>query len=136
MPETRVGMVAGTGSAQNLSRYLSLQRALDLLLTGRRLSSKLAQEWGLVSYISAPGREAVLKKALEVAATVVEASPDAQRATKALVLLGAEKGRLEAHKLTNTVPEYAAWGRGANVGEGTKAFAEKRKPSWHPLEKL
>lgn len=136
MPETRVGMVALTGSAQNLSRYIGLQRAMDLLLTGRQISASTAQEWGLVSYISPAGRDAVLKRAMEIAVTITEASPDAQRATKAVALLGAEYGRLEVLKVGRSLPEVLAFNRSDNIREGTAAFKEKRKPDWRPLEKL
>lgn len=136
MPETRVGMVAGTGSAQNLARYIGLHRALDLLLTGKQISAKTAHEWGMVAYLAPPGREAALEKALEVARVVTEASPDAQRATKALALMGMETGRLDALAKVGQVPEYAAWARGGNIREGTAAFKDKRKPNWYPLEKL
>ncbi|KAI9032430.1 carnitinyl-CoA dehydratase [Hyaloraphidium curvatum] len=135
MPETRVGMVAQTGSAQNLWRYIGIQRAMDLLLTGRRISAQTALEWGLVSYTTPAGRENAVKKALEIAALMTEASPDAQRATKALAMFGAETGRLHAQQ-NSQLPEVKAWLRGDNVREGTAAFKDKRKPNWLPMEKL
>ena len=42
------GLMPGGGSTQRLPRKLGPQRALELLLTGRWLSGKEAEEWGLV----------------------------------------------------------------------------------------
>ena len=51
MPEAGLGMIPAAGGTQTLPRTLGLSRALDLLLTGRRLGAREALEMGLVSRV-------------------------------------------------------------------------------------
>ena len=45
---TNFGLIPGGGSTQRLPRYIGMQRAMELLTTGRWLSGAEAAEWGLV----------------------------------------------------------------------------------------
>jgi len=48
LPEVQLGLLPGGGGTQRLPRLLSLDRALDLLLTGRQLNAAQARRAGLV----------------------------------------------------------------------------------------
>jgi 3-hydroxyacyl-CoA dehydrogenase/enoyl-CoA hydratase/3-hydroxybutyryl-CoA epimerase len=48
LPEIQLGLIPGAGGTQRLPRLVGLQGALDLILTGKRLSSKRAEKMGLV----------------------------------------------------------------------------------------
>lgn len=50
-PESALGMIPGVGGTQTTARQLGQARALDLLLTGRRLTARQAHEWGIVTQI-------------------------------------------------------------------------------------
>lgn len=66
--ERRFGVPLIDGGTQRLPRIIGLGRALDLILTGRKIDSKEAFEIGLVNYVVPEGE--ALKKALEIAAII------------------------------------------------------------------
>ena len=70
MPEAHLGMIPAAGGSQTLPRYAGPSRALDLLLTGRRLDAFEAQEMGLVNR-TVPARD-LLDCAWDVAARLAE----------------------------------------------------------------
>jgi enoyl-CoA hydratase/carnithine racemase len=49
LPETGLGMIPGVAGTQTLPRLIGLGRALDLVLTGRRLDAREALSLGLVA---------------------------------------------------------------------------------------
>lgn len=50
-PEVRVGTMPGAGGSQRLPRLVGMAKALDLLLTGRRMEAHEAERSGLVSRV-------------------------------------------------------------------------------------
>lgn len=48
LPEIQLGLIPGAGGTQRLPRLIGIQSALDLILTGKRLSSKKAEKINLV----------------------------------------------------------------------------------------
>lgn len=56
LPEVTLGFVPGAGGTQRLPRLMGVPRALDLILTGRRVSGREAQATGLVDE-TAPGAQ-------------------------------------------------------------------------------
>ena len=74
LPEVNVGLLPGSGGTQRLARLVGVQRALDLLLSGRSLDPKAALQAGLVD-------EVVPKdNLLEAAKAWLRTSPDPVRA--------------------------------------------------------
>ena len=59
-PEVNLGLIPAGGGTQRLPRLLGLQRALDLILTGRRLNAQRDRRAGLVDEVVHP---AVLEQA-------------------------------------------------------------------------
>ena len=53
-PEVNLGLVPGGGGTQRMPRLIGLQRALDLLLTGRRLNARRARRAGLLDEVVHP----------------------------------------------------------------------------------
>lgn len=53
-PEVKLGVIPGFGGTQRLSRLIGKGRALDICLTGRRISADEALQWGLVTELVAP----------------------------------------------------------------------------------
>ncbi|MBI4518142.1 MAG: enoyl-CoA hydratase/isomerase family protein [Deltaproteobacteria bacterium] len=70
LPETGLGMIPGVAGTQTATRLFGVGRALDLMLTGRRLSAKEALAFGLVAGIVEPAqlRAAALALAHRLAA--------------------------------------------------------------------
>jgi enoyl-CoA hydratase len=65
-PGTRLGIITGWGGTQRLPRIVGRTRALELLLTARRIDSREAKEMGLVTRVTDP----VLDYALELSKRV------------------------------------------------------------------
>ncbi len=53
LPEVQLGLLPGGGGTQRLPRVIGIERALDLLLTGRQVSAERARRLGLVDEVVA-----------------------------------------------------------------------------------
>lgn len=129
LPEVGVGLMAGAGGAVRLPSQLPRKVALDLLLTGRRLSAEEAHRLGLISRIVEQGT--ALTEAQKVAATIAGNAPLAVRASKATALDlvdGVERAQLDRWQ-RNTL-EFAAVLDSDDAAEGAAAFRDKRAPQW------
>jgi enoyl-CoA hydratase/carnithine racemase len=125
-PETSLGLTLAYASSVRLSRLVGLSRAKEMMLTARRVAAKEALDWGLLNDIVPP--EEVLARSLAVARDIAANSPVAvQAAKKALT------ESLEKHYPNMIVAEsryLAQVLESPEVGEGLKAFLEKRPPRW------
>lgn len=82
----RLGIVAGWGLSQRLSRLIGINRAKELSLTGNYLSAELAYEWGLVNRVVPADELMATCKAL--AEDMLSCEPSTVRTCKRLM----EKG--------------------------------------------
>lgn len=48
-PEVQLGLIPAAGGTQRLPRLIGLEKALDLILTGRQIDARRAARWGLVN---------------------------------------------------------------------------------------
>jgi 3-hydroxyacyl-CoA dehydrogenase / enoyl-CoA hydratase / 3-hydroxybutyryl-CoA epimerase len=67
LPEVQLGLLPGSGGTQRLPRLVGLQKALDMILTGKQLRAKQAKKAGLVDEV-VPNSillEAAVKRALK-----------------------------------------------------------------------
>jgi enoyl-CoA hydratase len=67
-PGGSLGIITGWGGTQRLPRLIGRARALDILVTGLRLSGNEAHEWGLVTRITPAN--AVVSEAIREARTM------------------------------------------------------------------
>ncbi len=82
-PHVEINFIHGAGGSQRLPRKVGLPQALDLVLTGRRLSAREAQAMGLVTRV-VPAEE--LAAAVdELARTMADRDPQTLRELKRLV---------------------------------------------------
>ena len=54
LPEVQLGLIPGAGGTQRLPRLIGLQRALDMILTGRNVRARKAYQMGLVDELVHP----------------------------------------------------------------------------------
>ena len=124
LPQLAEGLIPFCGGTQRLPRIIGQARALELILTGKRLDADQAQQIGLVTEAIEPERFAA--RVDEVLTGLLDKGPLALRLGKEAVLkamdLSLEQGtRLEEdlYVLLQTTQDRA---------EGVAAFLAKRKP--------
>lgn len=131
-PELQRGFLPDVGGIQHLPRKLPYNVAMDLLLTGRRLSAQEAHGWGLVNEVM-PGPD-LPDRARELATWIAESAPLALQALKEVVprIQGLPvREAFEATKPGNQAfPVYQKMLYSEDFMEGGRAFAEKRDPVW------
>jgi enoyl-CoA hydratase/carnithine racemase len=125
-PEILLGIIPGGGGTQRLARVMGKQRAMELVLTGRRISASEANELGLVTKL-APA-DGWLDAALELAATVAERPALAVRLGKQAVLAAEETAMTAGLDHERRLYELAM--ATEDRVEGMTAFLEKRKPEF------
>jgi len=54
LPEVKLGLLPGFGGTQNLHKLVGLQKAMDMMLTGKDIRPKQAKQMGLVDLVVAP----------------------------------------------------------------------------------
>jgi enoyl-CoA hydratase len=125
-PEIRLGVIPGAGGTQRLTRAVGKARAMEMILTGRRMPAREAEAAGLVTTV-VPA-EATLGAALDLAGRISDQPPLAVRAAKQAILRAFElplSGGL-AHERQTFFSLFAS----DDQTEGMAAFAEKREPRW------
>jgi 3-hydroxyacyl-CoA dehydrogenase / enoyl-CoA hydratase / 3-hydroxybutyryl-CoA epimerase len=67
LPEVQLGLLPGSGGTQRLPRLVGLQKALDMILTGKQLRARQAKKAGLVDEVvpSSILLDAAVKRALK-----------------------------------------------------------------------
>jgi enoyl-CoA hydratase/carnithine racemase len=125
-PEILLGIIPGGGGTQRLARVMGKQRAMELVLTGRRIDAAEAFGLGIVTQVTPAG--GCLDAALELAARIAERPPLAVRLAKQAVL-AAEEMPLSAG-LDHERRLYELAMATEDRVEGMTAFLEKRKPEF------
>lgn len=64
-PEITLGIIPGSGGTQRLTNLIGKARAMDMVLTGRRITGVQAAEWGLASRVISDG-QSVVEEAVKV----------------------------------------------------------------------
>jgi methylglutaconyl-CoA hydratase len=139
LPETRLGILPGAGGTYRLPAVIGLNRARDLILTGRRVSGAEAYFLGLadrlVEVLPEEGKEGdeaqkellkrandeVLKEAIRLAADICNGAPIAIRSALNAVTWAREE-------VENSMYERVVGTEDRN--EALAAFKEKRKPEF------
>src|SRR5579872_1007444 len=76
-PEIKLGVIPGFGGTQRLSRLVGKGRALELCLTGRRITAEEAYNWGLVNELTTPDN--LLPRAVALLKELVSLGPIAMQ---------------------------------------------------------
>jgi enoyl-CoA hydratase/carnithine racemase len=125
-PEINLGIIPGGGGTQRLARVLGKQRAMELVLTGRRFSAEEARTLGLVNRVVEDA--AWLDEAIALARAVAEQPPIASRLAKQAVLVAEETALSPGIENERRLYELAM--ATEDRVEGMNAFLEKREPNF------
>ncbi|MBC6436931.1 MAG: enoyl-CoA hydratase [Rhodobacteraceae bacterium] len=122
-PEINLGVVAGIGGTQRLTRFVGKSKSMDLHLTGRFMAAEEAERAGLVSRV-VPAKK-LMEEAMAAAARITEKSALATTAVKEAVNRSYEtplrEGLLFERRLFHAL--FAT----EDQHEGMSAFLEKRE---------
>lgn len=121
-PEIKLGIIAGMGGSQRMTRLIGRARSMDMHLTGRMMDAAEALASGLVARVVPDDK--VLETAMEAARTIADYSRPAVRAAREAVMRAEEMSLAEGllyerrifHSLIGTPGQQ----------EGMAAFLEKR----------
>jgi len=70
LPEVQLGLLPGGGGTQRLPRLIGIQKALDMMLTGKQIDARRAKKWGLVDELTDEGK--LLQAAMIMAKKLIE----------------------------------------------------------------
>jgi crotonobetainyl-CoA hydratase len=128
LPEVKVGLAAMGGGLLRLPAHIGPKRATEMIMTARRISAQEAFDLGIVNRVVPAG--GALAAALDVAESILTASPLAIRASKAVMRRALEGDIRDAMLAHLEWPEIVAMMDSDDAKEGPRAFAEKRAPAW------
>jgi len=123
-PEINLGVIAGIGGTQRLTRFVGKSKAMDMNLTGRFMDAEEAERSGLVSRVVPVKR--LMEVTLEVATKIAEKSQLSIMAAKDAVNRSYETTLAEGLLFERRV--FHSMFATDDQKEGMSAFAEKREP--------
>ncbi|HEX9697066.1 MAG TPA: enoyl-CoA hydratase-related protein [Actinomycetota bacterium] len=124
LTETSLGIIPGGGGTQRLPRLIGPARAIELIVTARRIDAAEAERIGLANVVAASGTAE--KLACEIAERIAANAPVAVRAAKEAAWRGLELPLREGLELETDL--YQRTLETHDRIEGLTAFREKRPP--------
>jgi enoyl-CoA hydratase/carnithine racemase len=123
-PEITLGIIPGAGGTQRLTRVIGKQRAMELVLTGRRVNAAEAHAMGIVNRVATGWFD----EAVELAQVVARRPPIAVRLGKQAVQAADETALAAGLAYERRLYELAM--ATEDRIEGMTAFIEKRRPEF------
>ncbi|WP_377891363.1 enoyl-CoA hydratase-related protein [Alkalihalobacillus sp. R86527] len=126
LTETSLGIIPGAGGTQRLPRLIGSAKALELVLTARKLTSEEALDYGILNGVVKS--EELLSKCEDLASEICKNAPVAVQQAKFAVREGMNVDRhtgmaIESKAYEVTIPTKDRL-------EALDAFAEKRRPEF------
>lgn len=125
-PEVNLGVMAGLGGTQRLTRLVGRSKAMDMHLTGRFMDAEEAERSGLVSRV-VPAKK-LMETAMEAAQKIAEKSSVTVTAIKETVHRADETTLREGLNFERRM--FNALFATEDQTEGMAAFIEKREPQF------
>jgi len=122
-PEINLGVIAGMGGTQRLTRFVGKSKAMDMHLTGRFMDAAEAERCGLVSRV-VPAKK-LIEEARGAAAKIAMKSQIAVMAAKDAVNRSYETTLAEGVRYERRL--FQSLFATADQKEGMRAFSEKRE---------
>ena len=125
-PEILLGIIPGFGGTQRLARLTNRAKAIEMILTGDRITAQEAFRIGLVNKV-VPNMD-VVKQAVGLAKKI--ASKGAMAVAYALRAIDEGLDLSMADGLKNEAKIFGNVCNTADMKEGVSAFIEKRQPKF------
>ncbi|KAA8498102.1 putative enoyl-CoA hydratase echA8 [Porphyridium purpureum] len=125
-PEVQIGTIPGWGGTQRLIRAIGKAKAMEMILTGRRMQADEAERAGLVARVLPD--EQLMAEALAVATVIASYSAPVVRTAKQCVNL-AHEVPLSAGLKAERAAFHSTFAL-EDQKEGMLAFLDKRSPHW------
>jgi enoyl-CoA hydratase len=125
-PEINLGIVAGMGGTQRLTRAVGKSKSMDMHLTGRFMDAAEAERCGLVSRV-VPAKT-LIEEAMKAAQKIVEKSAVTAMVVKECVNRSQETSLAEGLLFERRM--FHAMFATEDQKEGMAAFLEKRQPQF------
>ena len=125
-PEINLGIVAGMGGTQRLTRFVGKSKSMDMHLTGRFMEAAEAERCGLVSRVF-PAKD-LMSEVAKIAQKIVEKSLLSSMAVKECVNRAQETSLAEGLMFERRV--FHSLFATEDQKEGMAAFLEKRQPQF------
>ncbi|MER1968825.1 crotonase/enoyl-CoA hydratase family protein [Castellaniella sp. GW247-6E4] len=126
LPETKRGLVPGSGGMLRLPARIPYHVAMEAVLTGDMMGAERLHQLGLVNRLAEPG--AALDEALVLGRGIAANGPLAVRTAKQVIAQSRNWRQDEMFDLQR--PRIAHIFVSEDAREGATAFAEKRPPVW------
>ena len=127
LPEINVAVLPDAGAIK-LRRRIPYHVAVEFLMTGRWMEAPEAKHWGLANHVVPKGQG--MAKAREIARQLADGPPLLFPAIKQVLRHTEMIPEHEAFELHDSLHLVQQVIRSEDLKEGTRAFAEKRKPKW------
>jgi crotonobetainyl-CoA hydratase len=130
LPEVNIGIAPDAGGGIRLPRRVPYHVAIEMMLTGRRMSASEAQGWGLVNRVVA--KDGLIAEANALADQIASKAPLAVAATKEIATSTAALSEQAAFALLHSgkLEHYQRMLQSDDSLEGARAFNEKLDPVW------
>lgn len=125
-PEVNLGVMPGAGGTQRLTKLVGKTKAMEWILSGKRITAKEALHYGIIN--STFAEEVLMEETLKFADTIANQAPIAVRLIKESVLKAVDYPLYEGmqYERKNFYMLFAT----EDQKEGMRAFKEKRKPEF------
>ncbi|RST75187.1 enoyl-CoA hydratase [Siminovitchia acidinfaciens] len=124
LTETSLAIIPGAGGTQRLPRLIGKAKAMELILTAKRMTAEEAHTYGVITNIAE--QEELMAKVMELAASILANGPIAVQQAKYAIKTGMNADlqtglEIERKAYELTIPTEDRL-------EALQAFSEKRKP--------
>ncbi|WNF24595.1 enoyl-CoA hydratase-related protein [Mesobacillus jeotgali] len=125
-PEVNLGVMPGAGGTQRLTKLVGKTKAMEWILSGKRITAKEALHYGIIN--STFAEEVLMEETMKFADTIAKQAPIAVRLIKESVLKAVDYPLYEGmqYERKNFYMLFAT----EDQKEGMRAFKEKRKPEF------
>ncbi|MGA6927068.1 MAG: enoyl-CoA hydratase-related protein [Desulfosarcina sp.] len=126
LPEITLGIIPGFGGTQRLPRLIGINRAKEMILTGRMVPAKEAEAINMVNRVFP--QESLMEETIKTAKAIAAKGRVSLRAAKQAVNSGLNVDLATGCRIE--VDAFAICMASEDGREGTRAFIEKRKPNF------